>query len=113
MKGIRVTTLGTVLLASALPLVGAVLVIVEHPHAGNSRQAPELLQSAAHFDVRTLSGKISRRSGKYIFHEAQRGTAYFLDDQVVAQRFSGKTVLVTGIVDAKGILVYVQKIESA
>jgi hypothetical protein len=111
MKSFRVTTLGTVLLASALPVVGAVLVIVDHPR-GVSVPAPELLQSQMHVDVRTLSGKIIHKSGKYIFHEAQQGTVYFLDDQFAAQKFSGRSVLVTGKVDAKRHSMQVHKIEA-
>jgi hypothetical protein len=111
MKSFRVTTLGTVLLASALPVVGAVLVIVDHPRAPRV-QAPELLQSQMHLDVRTLSGKITHKAGQYIFHEAQHGTVYFLDNQFAAKKFSGRSVLVTGMVDAKRHLMQVRKIEA-
>src|ERR1700731_4762510 len=72
MRSIQLTTLGTVLLASALPVVGAVLVIVDHPRAV-SNNVPELLQSELHLDVRTLPGKISRKAGKFIFGKITRG----------------------------------------
>jgi Protein of unknown function (DUF5818) len=107
----RVTTLGTVLLAAALPVVGAVLVIVEHPRI-NSTAAPELLQSQLHFDVRTMSGKISRQGGKYIFREDNIGSVFFLDDQREAKKFMGKTVLLTGTIDSERNVVHVHKIES-
>jgi hypothetical protein len=107
----QITTLGTVLLASALPVVGAVLVIVDHPRPV-STAAPELLQGRLHFDVRTLTGKISHRGGKFIFREDHRGAIYFLDDQQAAKRFSGKSVLITGTVDSKANTVHVHKIES-
>jgi hypothetical protein len=110
MKSIRLTTLGTVLLASALPVVGAMLVIVDHPRHDSSTPAPELVQS--HLDLRTLSGKISREGGRYVFHENHRRMNYFLDDQLEAKRFSGKSVLVTGTIDAKKNVVHVRKIES-
>jgi|ERR1700674_3620154 hypothetical protein len=111
MKSIRVTTLGTVLLASALPVVGAVLVIVDHPRPVFGA-APELVQSQLHLDVRTFSGKVSRKGGKYLFREDHRGIMYFLDDQQEAKRFSGKTVLITGTVDSKTNVVHVRKIEA-
>ena len=111
MRSIQLTTLGTVLLASALPVVGAVLVIVDHPHAVSSN-VPELLQSELHLDVRTLPGRISHKSGKFIFKEDHRGIVYSLDDQKEAKNFSGKAVLVTGTVDSKANLVHVHKIES-
>jgi hypothetical protein len=110
MRSIQLTTLGTVLLASALPVVGAVLVIVDHPRTV-SHNVPELLQSELHLDVRTLPGKISRKSGKFIFKEDRRGIVYSLDDQKQAGNFSGKAVLVTGTIDSKTNLLHVHKIE--
>jgi hypothetical protein len=110
MRSIRLTTLGTVMLASALPVVGAVLVIVDHPRAPHN-SAPELMQSQLHLDVRTLSGKITRRAGKFIFREDHLNVTYTIDDQRAAARFFGKNVLLTGTVDAKANLVHVHKIE--
>jgi hypothetical protein len=110
MRSIQLTTLGTVLLASALPVVGAVLVIVDHPRTV-SHNVPELMQSELHLDVRTLPGKISRKSGKFIFKEDRRGIVYSLDDQKEARNFSGKAVLVTGTIDSKVSLLHVHKIE--
>lgn len=110
MRSLQLTTLGTVLLASALPVVGAVLVIVDHPRTAPSN-VPELLQSELHLDVRTLPGKISRKAGKFIFKEDHRGIVYSLDDQKEARNFSGKAVLVTGTIDPKSNLVHVHKIE--
>jgi hypothetical protein len=110
MRSIQLTTLGTVLLASALPVVGAVLVIVDHPHTA-SHNVPELLQSELHLDVRTLPGKISRRSGKFIFKEDHRGIVYSLDNQQEARNFSGRAVLVTATIDSKASLLHVHKIE--
>lgn len=111
MRSIQLTTLGTVLLASALPVVGAVLVIVDHPRAV-SNSAPELLQSELHLDVRTLAGRISHKSGKFVFLESQHGNIYSLDDQKEARNFLGRAVLVTGTIDSKANLVHVHKIES-
>jgi hypothetical protein len=99
-----------VLLASALPVVGAVLVIVDHPRAV-SNNVPELLQSELHVDVRTLPGKISHKSGKFIFKEDHRGIVYSLDDQKEARNFSGKAVLITGTIDSKANLLHIRKIE--
>jgi hypothetical protein len=110
MRSVRLTTLGTVLLASALPVVGAVLVIVDHPRAPVSR-APELIQSQLHLDIRTLTGKISHKGGKFIFHDEHHGIFYSLDNQLEARKFSGKTVLLTGTIDAQKNLVHVHKIE--
>lgn len=111
MKRMRVTTLGTVLLASALPVVGAVLVIVEHPRPVTaSSAAPDLLPGGLHLDVRTLSGRISHAHGEFVFREARRGTVYTLDDQQQAKRFSGRKVQITGTVDSKTNVVHVHKI---
>ena len=110
MRSIQLTTLGTVLLASALPVVGAVLVIVDHPRTV-SNNVPELLQSELHLDVRTLPGKISRKAGKFIFKEDHHGIVYALDNQKGARNFSGKAVLITGTIDSKANLLHVHKIE--
>lgn len=111
MKRMRVTTLGTVLLASALPVVGAVLVIVEHPRPVTAASAaPDLLPGGLHLDVRTLSGRISHAHGEFVFRDARRGTVYTLDDQQQAKRFSGRNVQITGTVDSKTNVVHVHKI---
>jgi Protein of unknown function (DUF5818) len=111
MKRIRVTTLGTVLLASALPVVGAVLVIVEHPRPVTaSSVAPELLPGGLHLDALTLSGRISHQHGKFVFRDGRHGMVYFLDDQQQAKRFSGRNVQITGTVDSKTNVVHVHKI---
>jgi hypothetical protein len=91
-------------------VVGAVLVIVDHPHTV-SNSVPELVQSELHLDVRTLPGKISRKAGRFIFREDHHGIVYSLDDQTEARNFSGKAVLVTGTIDPKANLVHVHKIE--
>lgn len=110
MRSVRLTTLGTVMLASALPVVGAVLVIVDHPRAA-SAAAPELIQSRLHFDVRTMAGKISRHNGKFTFRDERRDLSYSLDDQLTARKFAGREVLVTGAVDARSSRIQVHKIE--
>ena len=110
MRSLQLTTLGTVLLASALPVVGAVLVIVDHPRTV-SNNVPELLQSELHLDVRTLAGKISHKAGKFIFKDDHRGVVYSLDDQKEARNFSGRAVLITGTIDSKAHVLHVHKIE--
>jgi hypothetical protein len=110
MRSVQLTTLGTVLLASALPVVGAVLVIVDHPRAPVSR-APELIQSQLHLDIRTLTGKIAHKGGKFVLHDEYHGIVYFLDNQLEAKKFAGKTVLLTGTIDSRTNVVHVHKIE--
>lgn len=112
MKRIRVTTLGTVLLASALPVLGAVLVIVEHPRPVTaSSVTPELVPGGLHLDVRTLSGRISHSHGKFVFREGRQGPVYTVHYQQQAKRFSGQNVQIIGTVDLKTNEVYVHKIE--
>jgi Protein of unknown function (DUF5818) len=112
MKRMRVTTLGTVLLAAALPVVGAVLVILEHPRQVTAASpAPELLPGGLHLEVRSFSGRISQNHGKFIFRAGPEGKVYALDHQQQAKRFSGQNVQITGTVDLKTNVVYVHKIE--
>lgn len=104
--------MGIVLLASALPVIGAVLVIVEHPRPVTaSSVAPELLPGGLHLDVRTLSGRISHRHGKFVFEEGQQGTIYTLDDQQQAKSFYGRNVQITGTVDSQTKLLHIHKID--
>jgi valyl-tRNA synthetase len=111
MKRMRVTTLGTVLLASALPVVGAVLVIVEHPRPVTAASAaPELLLGGLHLDVQILSGRISHAHGKFVLREGRQGRVYILDDQQQAKRFSGRNVEITGTIDSKTKVVHIHKI---
>jgi hypothetical protein len=113
MKRMQVTTLSTVLLVSALPVVGAVLVIVEHPRPVTAAStAPELLPGGLHLDVRSFSGRISHNHGKFIFREGPEGTVYALDDQQWAKRFSGENVQITGTVDSKTNVLHVHSIGS-
>jgi hypothetical protein len=101
--------LSTVLLASALPVVGAVLVILEHPRPVTAASpAPELLPGGLHLDVRSFSGRITYQRGRFIFREERQGTVYALDDQQQAKRFSGQNVQITGTVDSKTNVLHVR-----
>lgn len=109
MRSVQLTTLGTVLLASALPVVGAVLVIVDHPRPVTS-SVPELqLQLQALRPDETLAGRISHKSGKFILRE-EHGVTHFLDDPQEARKFFGKAVVITGTIDPKTNVVHVRKI---
>lgn len=69
------------------------------------------MQSQLHLDVRTLSGRISLKSGKFVFRDDQLNVTYALDDQQGAKKFFGKNVLLTGTVDAKTNVLHIHKIE--
>lgn len=105
--------LGTVLLASSLPLVGAILVMVQHPQVSvyGQTQAPELEQSKSHLDMRTFSGKIVHSGNQYLLRSGKM--SYSLDNQHAAKAHDGESVLVTGALDRENRVVRVQKIESA
>jgi hypothetical protein len=56
-------------------------------------------------------GSSAGKGGKFIFHDEHHGIFYSLDNQQEAKKFSGKTVLLTGTIDAQKNLVHVHKIE--
>jgi hypothetical protein len=62
--------------------------------------------------AKTFTGKITKSNGKYMLEDTT-GTSYQLDDQKNAQKYSGKSVLVTGTLDASSNTIRVQKIEAA
>ena len=63
--------------------------------------------------AKTFTGKITKANGKYVLQEASGGSSYQLDDQDNAKKYSGKSVLVTGTLDASTNTIRVQKIEAS
>jgi hypothetical protein len=63
--------------------------------------------------AKTFTGKITKANGKYVLQEMSGGNSYQLDDQNNAKKYSGKSVLVTGTLDASTNTIRVQKIEAS
>jgi len=64
-------------------------------------------------DSQTFTGKIAKASGKYILKDEATKATYSLDDQERAKAFEGKSVKVTGKLDAQTNTIQVAAIEPA
>jgi Protein of unknown function (DUF5818) len=62
--------------------------------------------------IQTFQGTISRSQGQYVLNSAS-GAIYQLDDQKRAKEYAGKSVKVTGTLDASGDVIHVSSIEPA
>lgn len=62
-------------------------------------------------DAQTFTGRISKAGGKYVLKDTATSTSYTLDDQDRAKQFEGKTVKVTGKLDASSNTIKVANIE--
>jgi len=61
----------------------------------------------------TFVGKITRASGKYVLKDDATQATYALDDQSQAKKFEGKSVKVSGKLDAQTNTIQVAAIEPA
>jgi len=118
MKHRTTVSIAAALLACALPLASA------WPACQQQRPAPASANLAAlqtHNDqeaqkqpeVKTFNGKISKNGQKLVLEDTSMNTSYQLDDQERASQYLGKTVRVTGTLDAESNLIHVQSIEAA
>jgi len=65
-------------------------------------------------DVKTFSGKVLSQNGvRYILRDDVNDVWYHLDDQKQAEKFAGKSVLVTGILDGPTDTIHVREITEA
>lgn len=64
-------------------------------------------------ELKTFTGRISKSGEKFILEDTTKRVAYQLDDQAMAQRYQGKSVRVTGTLDADNNLIHVRSIEEA
>jgi len=60
----------------------------------------------------TFSGTVVKDGEQYVLRDSS-GSVYKLDDSSRAQAFEGKTVEVTGRLDAKSKMIHVSSIEGA
>jgi len=63
--------------------------------------------------LKTFAGKIAKSKGKYVLQDLSSANSYALDDQKTASKYSGKLVLVTGVLDSNTHTIRVQKIDTA
>jgi len=61
----------------------------------------------------TFTGKIAQAEGKYVLHDNSTNATFQLDDQSKAKAFDGKSVKVTGTLDASSNTIHVVDIQEA
>jgi hypothetical protein len=110
---IGVSSFASFLLISALLLAGVALAQEPRPADPPQQSTAQQTQDSNQADVRTFAGKISKAGGKYVPQDPSSNTAFSLDDQKTAKRYDGKSVVVTGSLDAASNMIRVQKIEAA
>jgi len=114
MKGRRVTLFASLLLISSLSVVP--LLLAQNPRSLSPPKQPATQmssQASNQTDTRTFSGKIIKSNGKYVLEDLPSKTPFALDDQKTAQKYDGKSVIVTGSLNASTNTIHVQKIEEA
>jgi hypothetical protein len=108
----------SVLRSTLLVLSGAALLIA----GGLSNQlrasiaAPVFLhvQPGDEPSVGTFTGKIVSQNGdRFILRDEVNEVWYHLDDQVQAQKYFGKDVVVTGVLDGRSDMIHVRNIAEA
>jgi hypothetical protein len=118
MKRTNAFTLAAGVLACALPLAAAW-------SADQQKQRPDPLpgnpsalyrqdsqqERQQQPEVKTFTGKISKSGQKLVLEDAATNVSYQLDDQKKAKQYEGKSVRVTGTLDAQNNLIHVQAIE--
>lgn len=62
-------------------------------------------------DSQTFTGKVTKSGSKYVLKDDATRTSYTLDDQDRAKQFEGKSVKVTGKLDAASNTIVVATIE--
>jgi hypothetical protein len=62
-------------------------------------------------EVRTFTGKVLSQNGeRFILRDEANDVWYHLDDQQQARKFTGKNVLVTGVLDGRTDMIQVREI---
>jgi hypothetical protein len=64
-------------------------------------------------EVKTFTGTIAKHGDQFILRDETSKSSYQLDDQQTAEKFAGKKVRVTGILDATNETIRVKTIEEA
>ena len=120
MKAKRITSILSLTLASALVPFVAAAFPKDGPRASHTavmqsqqqQQYPSQSQSQSQ-QAQTFTGKVTKTGGKYALEDTSTNTTYYLDDSRAAQKYEGKTVKVTGTLDASNNTIHVEKIEQA
>jgi hypothetical protein len=107
-----ITSIATLAFATAIP-PGSSLLAQPATNGHGAAMVQDQTRPDNESQPKMFTGKITKANGKYVLQEATGGTSYQLDDQTNAKKYSGKSVLITGTLDASTNTIRVQKIEAS
>jgi flagellar basal body-associated protein FliL len=81
--------------------------------AAQEQTVPQPDSPAAATEVQTFTGKIVKSGEKFVLKDTASKTTYQLDDQEKAKEYAGKSVKVSGTLDASTSMIRVSNIEPA
>ncbi len=101
--------LASLILAAVFPVAAFAQDSSQNPSAQQQHHPPR----KTHGPVKSVIGTICKgEDGELLLRDDSKGL-YWLDDQQLARKFTGKLVIVTGILDAAENLIRILKIQSA
>jgi hypothetical protein len=105
----------TILALTAVLAVMSVPALAQQPSSApmpQDQQEQQAPPQSSDNQIQTFQGTIARSQGQYILNSAS-GATYQLDDQKSAKAYAGRSVKVTGTLDASGNMIHVSSIEPA
>jgi uncharacterized protein YdeI (BOF family) len=85
--------------------------VIQEPQAPPSQVQPEQAMPNQDAKTATFSGTVVKDGEQYVLRDSS-GSVYKLDDSSRAQAFEGKTVKVTGRLDASSKMIHVDSIQA-
>lgn len=103
--------IATFALTTALLLVGVQLNALPMAAPQDAQAAPSQPAQGDADNATVFTGKVMETKGQFVLMDATTKTTYVLDDQDKAKRFKGKTVKVTGTLEAASNTIHISNIE--
>ena len=101
--------LASLILAAVFPVAALAQDSSQNPSKQKRHHSPRSTQRPVKYVVGTIC---KGEDGEFLLRDDSKGL-YWLDDQSLARRFTGKPVIVTGFLDAAENLIRILKIQSA
>jgi hypothetical protein len=102
--------LASLILAAVFPVAAFAQDSSQNPSAQQQHHPPRM----AHGPVKSVVGTICKGAdGQLLLRDDSNRGLYWLDDQQIARKFTGKPVMVTGFLDAAENLIRILKIQPA
>jgi len=96
--------------AATNPKLGTPMPVIQEPQAPPSQTPPDQAMPNQDSKTATFTGTVVKDGEQYVLRDSS-GSVYKLDDSSRAQAFEGKTVKVTGRLDANSKMIHVDSIQ--